>query len=110
MLSSQRTKVERPAPPSVRNKVGRPATPLRLSPREARLVSFLDPKNYWIATEELALKEFAGRIPLNGRMCITVAMRQAGLKLKKNREGRYVIEKRGGGRGGNEYRLVKRRS
>jgi len=109
LLSSQRNKVERPAPPIVR-RVGRPATPLRLSPREARLVSFLDPKNYWIASEELALKEFAGRIPLNGRTCITVAMRQAARKMKRNKEERFFIEKRGGGRGGCEYRLVRKRA
>lgn len=72
-------------------------------------MSFLDPKNYWIATEELVLKEFAGRTPLNGRMCVTVAMRQAAMKMRKDKDARWALEKRGGGRGGNEYRLIRKK-
>lgn len=91
-----------------KNKVGRPATPGQLSPREARLVSFL--KGDWIETEELLAKEFRKGVPRNGRMCVTVALRQARMKLKKNRALAYLIETRGGGRGGNEYRLVDKRA
>lgn len=81
-------------------------TQLRLSPREARLLSFMKP-NKWLSSEELTTHEYGKDIPYHGRMCVTVAMQGLMRKLKHRRDSRQV-EKRGGGRGGNEYCMFTR--
>lgn len=79
---------------------------LKLSPRESRLIGFLTPGK-WESSAELMVKEFRGKKrPENARLLVTSAMYRAMGKLTATRGGAKV-EKRGAGRRGTEYCLVK---
>lgn len=81
----------------------------KLSPRETRLVSVMkQARGAWVSSEQLCLKEYGteAKWPLNARMIITTTMRSLGAKLSFH-DARIKLNKRGGGRSGNEYRLEK---
>jgi hypothetical protein len=77
-----------------------------LSSREGRLIAALKPGR-WTKSSDLVEVEFPvkGR-PVNARLLVTVAMYRAMGKLADVRGG-IKIEKRGGGRAGTEYCLVR---
>jgi hypothetical protein len=81
---------------------------VKLSPLETRLFNIMKGRTGWVTTAALVQSEY-GMIdslwPINARGSIRVTMESIRKKLEKN-DGRRRIEKRGGGRGGVEYRML----
>jgi hypothetical protein len=77
-----------------------------LSSREGRLIAALKPGK-WTKSSDLVEVEFPAKgRPVNARLLVTVAMYRAMGKIAGVRGG-VKVEKRGGGRGGVEYCLVR---
>ena len=79
---------------------------VRLSPRESRLMAVLKRRHNWVQSVDLCKREFGSMPgwPINARTIITGAVASIARKLHYHRTGMKIL-KRGGGRGGVEYKL-----
>jgi len=81
---------------------------IKLSPRERKLLSVVKRRSSWVTSHEVTVALFGAPSgwTMNARMCATVGMRSLQKKLAfQNAE--IKISRRGGGRGGTEYRAEK---
>ncbi len=87
-------------------------TELSLSPREGRLHAFMKLHlGQWVASHDIVVNEYSSSEatwPINARMIITTTMRSLTNKLARHAPARRRIIKRGGGRGGVEYKLARK--
>lgn len=92
------------------NGTKRAAAEIKWSPRESRLLTALQKvkKGDWIGSNSLCVAEYgrdADGWPLNARQIVTGTLASIMEKLRRNRSDGRTLARRGGGRGGNEYRL-----